>query len=176
MCIYLFEFEIKDTTYWARFASYHDLHLKVDSEVRVRTNLYEKMDYFNFPMVNFPFICKTFQQNLYMGYIYSILIRYSEACGSYHDFLNRELLLRRQILKKGLLVFKLSPHLESFTVITMTWLTNTEYLCHRWPWLCFVMVITIRSFPHSWLITEFVTRVTRWVPLVEQELLTLPET
>jgi hypothetical protein len=31
------------------------------------------------------------------------------------------------------------------------------------------------SFPHSWLITGFVTRLTRWVPIVEQELLTLPE-
>jgi hypothetical protein len=34
---------------------------------------------------------------------------------------------------------------------------------------------TSRSFPHSWLITGFVTRLTRRVPLVEQELLTLPE-
>ena len=34
---------------------------------------------------------------------------------------------------------------------------------------------TSRSFPHSWLITGFVTRLTRRVPLVEQELLILPE-
>ena len=32
-----------------------------------------------------------------------------------------------------------------------------------------------RSFSHSWLITGFVTRLTRRVSLVEQELLTLPE-
>jgi len=31
------------------------------------------------------------------------------------------------------------------------------------------------SFPHSWFITGFVTRVTRWAPLVGQELLTLSE-
>ena len=36
-------------------------------------------------------------------------------------------------------------------------------------------VNTSRSFPHSWLITVFVTILTRWVSLVEQELLTLPE-
>jgi len=35
--------------------------------------------------------------------------------------------------------------------------------------------ITSRSFPHSWPITGFVTRLTRRVPLVEQELPTLPE-
>ena len=35
--------------------------------------------------------------------------------------------------------------------------------------------ITIGSFPHSWLITGFITIVTRRVLHVEQELLTLPE-
>ena len=38
-----------------------------------------------------------------------------------------------------------------------------------------LVVNTSRSFPHSWLITGFVTRLTRRVPLVEQELLTLSE-
>jgi hypothetical protein len=38
------------------------------------------------------------------------------------------------------------------------------------------LVVNIsRSFPHSRLITGFVTRLTRRMPLVEQELLTLPE-
>jgi len=38
-----------------------------------------------------------------------------------------------------------------------------------------LVVNTSRSFPHSRLITEFVTRLTRRVPLVEQKLLTHPE-
>jgi hypothetical protein len=38
-----------------------------------------------------------------------------------------------------------------------------------------LVVNTSRFFPHSRLITGFVTRLTRRVPLVEQELLTLPE-
>lgn len=33
----------------------------------------------------------------------------------------------------------------------------------------------IRSFLHSWLVTGFVTRETRWISLVEDDLLTLPE-
>jgi hypothetical protein len=37
-----------------------------------------------------------------------------------------------------------------------------------------LFVNTSRFFPHSWLITGFVTRLTRRVSLVEQELLTLP--
>ena len=36
-----------------------------------------------------------------------------------------------------------------------------------------LVVDTSRSFPHSWLITGFVTKLTRPVPLMEQELLTL---
>jgi len=38
-----------------------------------------------------------------------------------------------------------------------------------------LVVNTSRSFPHSRLISRFVTRLTWQVPLVEQELLTLPE-
>jgi hypothetical protein len=79
------------------------------------------------------------------------LIRYSRACGTYQDFLDRGLLL--------------------------TW------LC--WPlWnICVtndhgyvpLVVNTSQSFPHSRLITGSVTRLTRRVPLVEQELLILSE-
>jgi hypothetical protein len=68
-----------------------------------------------------------------------------------------------------------SHHFESFTVATMTWLTVMEYLCHKWPRICSTCRNISRSFPRSWLITGFVIRLTRRVPLVEQEPLTLPE-
>ena len=61
-------------------------------------------------------------------------------------------------------------HFDKIMVVTMTWLAITEYLCYKWPRTCFVVAITIRSFPHSWLITGFVTIVTRRVPNVEQEM------
>ena len=60
-------------------------------------------------------------------------------------------------------------------VATMTWLTVMEYLCHKWPRICSTCRKHVPVFPHSRLITGFVTRLTRRVPLVEQELLTLPE-
>jgi hypothetical protein len=50
------ELEIKDITNTARSASYHDLHLKINSECLLRTKLYDKRDYLNFSIVNFPFI------------------------------------------------------------------------------------------------------------------------
>jgi hypothetical protein len=36
---------------------YLDLHLEIDSEGRLTTKLYDKRDDFNFPIVNFSFIC-----------------------------------------------------------------------------------------------------------------------
>ena len=56
-CIYPIEPEIKDTTDADRSVSYLDLHLEIDSEGRLRTKLYDKRDDFNFPIVNFPFVC-----------------------------------------------------------------------------------------------------------------------
>ena len=52
----------------------------------------------------------------------------------------------------------------------MTWLTVTEYLCHKSR-----VVSASWSFPNSSSITGFVTRVTPHVPVVEQVLVTLSE-
>ena len=57
----------------------------------------------------------------------------------------------------------------------MTWLTVMEYLCHKWPRIYSACRKHSRSFPHTWHITWFVTRLTRRVALVEHELLTLPK-
>jgi hypothetical protein len=39
----------------------------------------------------------------------------------------------------------------------MTWWTVMEYMCHKWPWICSTCRKHFLSFPHSWLITGFVT-------------------
>jgi hypothetical protein len=63
--------------------------------------------------------------------IMSQLIRYSNACGSYQDFFDIWLLLRRKPLNHGSYWLSLSHHLESAMVATMTWLTAIEYLFHK---------------------------------------------
>jgi hypothetical protein len=86
------------------------------------------------------------------------------------------LMLTRKLLYQGFLLVKLKSSLRRF------------YGCHHDlvdRYGIFVLtndhgyvplvVSTSRSFPRSWLITGFVTRLTRQVSLVEQELLTLPE-
>ena len=100
------DLEIKDTTDTDTSASYLDLHLKIDREGRLRTKLYEKRDDFIFPIVIFPFICSNIPAaHLHMEYI-SQLIRYSRACGSYQDFIDRGLLTRK-VLNQGFLLVKL---------------------------------------------------------------------
>ena len=103
----------------------------------------------NFPLWTFYLYVGTFQQHLHIEYIYLRWYGIPELVVPIRDCW--------------------SHHFESFTVATMTWLTVMEYLCHKWPAIC------SWSFPHSWLITEFVTRLTRRVPPMEQELLTLPQ-
>ena len=98
-------------------------------------------------------------------------MRYSRDCGSYQDVLDRGLLLTRKLLNQGCV----SHHFDSFTF--------PPWIC--WPlWnICVtndhgnapLVVKTPRSIPHSWLITGLVTRQTRMVSPVEQELPTLPE-
>ena len=105
--------------------------------------------------------------SLYEVYI-SQMIRYSRACGSYQDFLDRRLLLTRKLLNQGFLLVKLKSSLRKYYSLWNICVTND----HGYVPL---VVSTSRSFPHSPLITGFVTRLTRRVPLVEQELLTLPE-
>ena len=56
--------------------------------------------------------------------------------------------------------------------LTIDKITKTNISWNRFVPL---VVNTFRSFPYSWLITSFVTRVTRRVSLVEQELLALLE-
>jgi hypothetical protein len=101
--IYPIELEIKDTTDMDRSASYLDLHLEIDSEGRLRTKLYDNRDDFNFPIMNLPFICSNIPAAPVYGVYISELIRYSRACGSYQDFLDRGLLLTRKLLNQGFL-------------------------------------------------------------------------
>ena len=108
------EFEIKDTADTARSASYLDLHLEIDSEGWLKTKLYDKRDDFNFPIVNFPFICSNSPAAPAYGVYISQMIRYSRACGSYQDFLDRWLLLTRKLLNQGFLLVKLKSRLRKF--------------------------------------------------------------
>ena len=87
-----------------------------------------------------------------------------------------EWLLKRKLLNQGFLLVNLKSSLRKFYGrhhdLVKRYGISVSSTDHGY--VPFV-VSTSRSFPHSWLVTGFVTRLTRRVPLVEQELLTLPE-
>jgi len=76
----------------------------------LRAKLYDKRDYFSFPIVNFPFIGSTIPAAPVV-YV-SQLMRYSRACGSYQDFLDIWLLLTKKLLNQGFLLVKLKSSLR----------------------------------------------------------------
>ena len=93
-------------------ASYLDIHLEIDSEGRLITKHYDKRDDLNFPIVNLPFICSNILATPAYGVYISQLIRYSRACSSYQDFLDRGLLLTMKLLSQGFLLVKLKSSLR----------------------------------------------------------------
>ena len=96
--IYPIQLEIKDTTDTDRSVLYLYLHIEIDNEGRLRTKLYDKRLNFNFPIVNFPFICSNIPASPAYGVYISQLVRYSRTCSSSQYFLDRELLLTRKLL------------------------------------------------------------------------------
>ena len=154
-------------------ASFLDLHLEMDSEGRLRTKLYDKRDDFNFTIVDFPFIDSSIlAASAYWVYMCQ-LIQYSRACGSYQIFHDIGLLLTRRLLNQELLLIMLKSSLRMF------YGRRHDLICHYGTSVSQIttceQISTSRSFLHSWLITGFVSRVTRRVSQLEQKLLTLPD-
>jgi hypothetical protein len=111
---YPIEFEIKDITDTDTCASYLDLHLEIDNDGRLRTKHYDKREDFNVLIVIFPFICSYILAAPAYEVYTSQLIRYSRACGSYQDLLDRGLLLTRKLLNQEFLLVKLKSSLRKF--------------------------------------------------------------
>jgi hypothetical protein len=112
------------------------INLAITSEGRSRTKLYDKRDDFKFPIVNFPFICSNIPAAPTYGVCISQLIRYSRACGSYQDFLDRGLLLTRKLLNQEFLLVKLKSSLRMICSRYHDLVNVMEYLCHKWPRIC----------------------------------------
>ena len=84
-------------------------------------------------------------------------------------FLIDGLLLTRKLLKQ---VFLVEVITSIVTVVFMTWLTVLEYLCHRWPWMCFVCrsynLVFLSSFLiyHQRSVVELVIKLIIWLAII----------
>ena len=90
-----------DTTDADHHASYLYLLLKYDNFHRLQVKLYDKMEYFNFDIVNFPFLCSNIPQSPAYGVFVSQLIRYARASSMYEDFIMRSQPLSSKLSKQG---------------------------------------------------------------------------
>ena len=102
-----------------------------------------------FPLWTFHLYVATFQQHLHMEYI-SQLFWYSRVCGSYHDFLDRGLLLTRKLLNQGFLMVIMKLSLQKFYSRHHDLFKRYRKMCvtNDCGYVLFVL-ITIRFFPHS---------------------------
>ena len=89
--------------------------------------------------------------------------------------LDTELLLTRKLLNQRFLLAKLNSSLRKIYGRHHDVADRYGISVSQMTMDMFHLSYHSRSFPHSWLITGFVTRLTRWVSLVEYELLTLPD-
>jgi hypothetical protein len=101
--IYPNELETKDTTECSTPASYLDVLLKLDTNGKLTTQLYDKRDDFNFSIVNFPNLCTNIPASPAYGVYISQLIRYARACSAYDQFLHviRGSLLTKKLMSQG---------------------------------------------------------------------------
>ena len=112
--MYPAELEIKDTTESNTSASYLDLLLSIESDGQLRTSLYDKRDYFNFHITNFPFLSSNIPSSPAYGVFISQLIRYARACSSYECFILRAARLSSKLLGQGYVMERLKSSLRKF--------------------------------------------------------------
>ena len=82
-------------------ASYLDILIKIDSNDRLTTTLYDKRDDFDFTIVNFPFLCSNIPLSPAYGVYISQLILYARACCAYENFFKRGQQLTKKLMLQG---------------------------------------------------------------------------
>ena len=73
-----------------------------------------KLNDFNFPIVNFPFLSSNIASAPAYGVYVSQLIRYARACSNYQDFMERGKVLTTRLLSQGYQKSKLVATLKKF--------------------------------------------------------------
>jgi len=112
--IYPEELDIKDTTDSPKFANYLDLRLEIDENHNLREQLFDKRDDFDFPIVNFPYLCSNVPASPAYGVFVSQLIRYTRASSRYQDFRFRGSQLASRLLGQGYSLPRLKATFKKF--------------------------------------------------------------
>jgi hypothetical protein len=101
------ELEIKYTTECSTSASYLDILLKLGTNGKITTQLYDKRDYFNFSIVNIPYLCSNIPVSPSYGIYIVQLIRFARAFLTYNHFSVRFSLLTNKLMSQGFPQYRL---------------------------------------------------------------------
>ena len=66
-----------------------DLNINISDNNRLSFKMYNKIDDFNFEVINFPFPESNIHSNITYWAFFSQLLRYARICSNYIDFKNR---------------------------------------------------------------------------------------
>ena len=94
-------------------ASFLDLHLSISNGF-VKTKIYDKRDYFDFDIVNFPFLDGGVPRSASYGVYISQLIRFARVSSHVDDFNTRSKVLTAKLLRKGYRYHKLRQAFSKF--------------------------------------------------------------
>ena len=94
-------------------APFLDLNLSIKNGI-VSSKIYDKLDDFNFEIVNFPFLDGDVPRSPSYGVYISQLIRFARVCSNVDEFNHRNLFLTAKLLKQGYNYHKIR---KAFSVI-----------------------------------------------------------
>ena len=95
-------------------ASFLDLHLSI-SDGFVKTKIYDKRgDYFDFDIVNFPFLDGDVPRSTCYGVYFSQLIRFARVPSHVDDFNTRNKVLAAKLLRQGYRYHKIRKAFSKF--------------------------------------------------------------
>ena len=95
-------------------ADYLDLTFIIDSRGKLSTRLYDKLDDFDFHIVNFPYLSSNLPSGPSYGVYISQLIRYARCCSHYDDFRYRHKCLVDRLLSQGYIALRLQKSFKKF--------------------------------------------------------------
>ena len=111
--IYPLELQLNKANVSDAEASFLDLHLSI-SDGFVKTKIYDKRDYFDFNIVNFPFLGGDVPRSASYGVHISELIRFAQVSSHVDDFNTRNKVLTAKLLRQRYRYHKLRKAFSKF--------------------------------------------------------------
>jgi hypothetical protein len=141
--IYPNEPEIKDTCVpeSSIYASYLDVLLKLDTNGKITTQLYDKQNDFNFSIVYLPYRCSNIPASPTYGVYKSQLIRYARASSTYDQNLVRGSLLINKLKSQGFQLSRLQTAFHKFYGRFKDLICPYNLFCATCCLICFIPIV-----------------------------------